>query len=234
MSDVFISYSRADRFFAELLSLKLEANKIAVWRDKDQIRGGDDWREEIDVALENCKLILIVLSKSSANSGYVTYEWARAFGHGKASLQILIEECERHPRLQGPQYEDFTEKHLPWDTLIQNINERLDEAETAQDVSVIAEEQIVTAATEPEEPESEDIAGSPEHRRLQRAANEILGYLDSRGFQMVSNDRIREKLSPGYDDAFLNAVRQANPHLFRLAHLRDKSTGGTRRGLKKV
>lgn len=79
MPSVFLSYSRADHYFAELAALTLRAHGIEVWRDQRSLRAGADWRQGIERLINESVAILVALSGNSANSPYVTYE-SRARG----------------------------------------------------------------------------------------------------------------------------------------------------------
>ena len=115
---VFISYSSKKEDFAELVKMKLEEANLFVWKDINQIMAGKEWRNEIDSALLEANIILVILDENSVNSPYVTYEWAFALGNGKPILPLLIDDCTVHPRINVLQYLDFRDKNRPWDKLI--------------------------------------------------------------------------------------------------------------------
>ena len=52
MITVFLSYSRKDHFFAELLEAKLRDKHIKAWRDQGQLIAGTDWRDGIERGIE--------------------------------------------------------------------------------------------------------------------------------------------------------------------------------------
>src|SRR5271166_2489880 len=108
---VFLSYSRQDDIFAQLVQLKLAEAHIRVWADTKTLYAGEDWREEIEKGISDSDVVLVVLSGNSTASAYVTYEWAYAFGKGKDVVPILLTHCERelHPKLAGTQLFDFTD-----------------------------------------------------------------------------------------------------------------------------
>ncbi|SDN07422.1 TIR domain-containing protein [Kriegella aquimaris] len=118
---IFISYSSADSDFAELMKMKLEGSDIIVWRDIHEIAAGEEWRNEIDFGLLSSDILIVLLTKNSAKSSYVTYEWAWALGNGKNIIPILIEPCEIHPRIKVLQYLDFQNRKRPWNTLIERV-----------------------------------------------------------------------------------------------------------------
>src|SRR5258708_34696160 len=123
MITVFLSYSRKDHFFAELLEAKLREKDIKVWRDQGQLRPGTDWRGGIERGIAESLAVLVALGSSSADSAYVTYEWAYAFGSGKVVIPLKLSECSVHPKLETIQSFDFSVPGaLPWDALAERIN----------------------------------------------------------------------------------------------------------------
>ena len=95
MATVFLSYSRKDHFFAELVQRELADKEISVWKDSGQLLAGENWQTAIDRGISDSFAILVVLSPSSTESAYVTYEWASAMGRGKGQTQ------KSQPRAHG-------------------------------------------------------------------------------------------------------------------------------------
>ncbi|MDR0895273.1 MAG: TIR domain-containing protein [Prevotellaceae bacterium] len=122
---VFISYSHTSRPFADLVKLKLQEKGIDVW-DDSQIAGGEEWKETIDIAIDNSSVIVCLLDNNSVKSQYVTYEWAYALGRGKHIIPILegnIDLLNVHPKLQAKQCLDFRQDYnLKWNILIESIH----------------------------------------------------------------------------------------------------------------
>jgi len=66
MSDLFISYGHADASaFAERLKSDLQAAGYTVWWDKEGIRSGQAWDARIEGAIEECSVLLAVLTPGS-------------------------------------------------------------------------------------------------------------------------------------------------------------------------
>jgi TIR domain len=215
MSTVFISYCTGDHFFAELARLKLESADIPVWVDKANLRAGDDWRQEIDRGISDSFAIVVALSAESVQSPYVTYEWASAIGKNKPVVPVLLDSCERHPRLEPIQYIDFSNtSHQPWQELIDRIRDIRENAELPASDEEAA----------PVESDAEAVAPLPRSEE-ERAADQILAYLNRHGFQMVSFERIRQTIDSGYDDRFLAGVIAAHRTIFRRAKLRGNMPG---------
>jgi hypothetical protein len=124
MRNVFLSYSTKDHYFADLAEIKLAEAGIVLWRDRSQLRAGADWQSGIERGIADCFAVLIALSANSAESSYVTYEWAYALGNGKTVIPMKLSECLIHPRLQTIQHLDFSVPGaLPWESLVARIRE---------------------------------------------------------------------------------------------------------------
>ena len=59
-----------------------------VHHKRDHIlRPGSDWRQEIDRAIRDSFVLIVVVSPDSKASEYVTYEWAFALGLGQIQVK---------------------------------------------------------------------------------------------------------------------------------------------------
>jgi len=67
--------------------------------------------------------------------------------------------------------------------------------------------------------------GSNRTKRREVARDQIFGYLTRNEFEMMSFDRIREKINPTYDDAFIVALPTSFPDALRRATLKGGKPG---------
>ncbi len=116
---IFISYVHEDGDFVDILSNKLKEAGFETWIDI-ALRAGEDWRAEIDQAIENSYALLVINTPQASTSPYVTYEWAFASGKGIKIIPIILKPTENiHPRLKVLQHLDFKDrKARPWDQLV--------------------------------------------------------------------------------------------------------------------
>lgn len=112
MPTVFLSYSTKDHHFAELAGIKLAEKGITLWRDQGQLRAGSEWRGAIERGISDSIAVVVALSENSAESSYVTFEWAYGLGKGKTVVPLRLEACKIHPRLEPIQYLDFSSPRL--------------------------------------------------------------------------------------------------------------------------
>lgn len=70
---IFISYSHHDKKYREAICKHLkileEEKSVSIWHDRN-ILPGDEWEGKIDTALNNCEIILLLVSVDFVNSHY--------------------------------------------------------------------------------------------------------------------------------------------------------------------
>ena len=82
MSDIFISYSKADHALALKLSAFLEAEGWTVWWDKS-LGAADLYRDEIMKQLAAARAVITIWTENSIKSDWVRAEAGRAKAEGK-------------------------------------------------------------------------------------------------------------------------------------------------------
>jgi hypothetical protein len=210
MSTVFLSYSKKDYFFAEVAGIRLSEAGIKLWRDQGQLRAGEDWRQGIEKGISDSLAVLVALSANSATSSYVTFEWAYALGKGKAVIPVRLNECSIHPKLEPIQYLDFSiPGALPWESLIERVRE-------------------IETDVEPTDAAAADLTESPAAPN-DFPAKAILAYLNQRGYQIASFDRLRRRIDENLTDQQFNDLIAKYPTVFRYAVL-----GSGKPGIAKV
>ena len=98
---IFISYAHEDESFKDQLTQHLAGLKaggrIAPWDDRC-IDGGDDWRHEIERAIEGCDLALLLLSPAFIASDFIRGEelprlLARRDAEGIRVVPLIVRPC---------------------------------------------------------------------------------------------------------------------------------------------
>lgn len=89
MADIFISYARTDRRFAETIVLALEANGLRTWWDADLLPG-QAWDAQIRETLQSVKVVLGVLSPTALRSDWVMRELSYAQSNGITIVPVLV------------------------------------------------------------------------------------------------------------------------------------------------
>ncbi len=92
MAQVFISYSRSEKQAASLLAERLTEAGYDVWWDAE-ILGGTRFEDEINQALRQAPVAIILWSKSAAASDWVRAE-AEIARHQKSALPVIIDDID--------------------------------------------------------------------------------------------------------------------------------------------
>jgi hypothetical protein len=82
MTDIFISYSKADHAIALKLSAFLEAEGWSVWWDRD-LSAGEIYRDEIMRELSAARAVIVLWTQTSVKSDWARAEAGRAKADGK-------------------------------------------------------------------------------------------------------------------------------------------------------
>ena len=147
MSQIFISYHHnANAFVADELVKRIEAEKFSVWWDRHIPAGHNDWREKIDLEIENARIMLVVVTPEAIASQYVTYEWSYAIGKNKIVIPLTYQKADVHPRLITHQALDFTDgRNREWPDLMQALHTNLDNTTSAPVIEVVPKEALMNA-----------------------------------------------------------------------------------------
>lgn len=106
----FISYSRADSSFALELAKELRASGFNIWLDQMDIPTGCRWDDEVEKALTQCDIFLVILTPHSIGSNNVKDEIGYAIDSNRHILPVLLENAAVPFRLRRFQYVNFTGK----------------------------------------------------------------------------------------------------------------------------
>lgn len=122
---VFVAYKHEEKPFVDMLIRQVQMAGFQVWVDAENLRAGENWREEINFAIKDSFALVVVITPDAKISEYVTYEWAFAQGAGIKVIPLMLHDTFRlHPQLELLQYLDFTDQaRPPWDKLIRRLFE---------------------------------------------------------------------------------------------------------------
>ncbi len=121
MGHIFISYSIADRLYAEQLMEQLRNQGFDVWLD-DRADHGDAWLEVVEEALEACSAVVVVMSPAAADSDWVEREILLSLRHEKPLVPLLLE-GEGLPVLKDVPAEDITGGRQPGEAFFARLSE---------------------------------------------------------------------------------------------------------------
>lgn len=75
----FISYSHADKIFAQRLHKRLQASGVRCWMDEKQLLPGDDLYDAVEQGIRRSDKVLLCCSRHSLTSWWVDHEIGAAF-----------------------------------------------------------------------------------------------------------------------------------------------------------
>ncbi|MDX1991635.1 MAG: toll/interleukin-1 receptor domain-containing protein [bacterium] len=120
---VFISYSRRDSEFVDLLHRLLLSKGYDAWMDRRGIDAGDRWDVEIEQAIQQRSHLIVVLSPDAAASQNVADEWSYALDEGKIIIPIGYRACNVPMRLRRLQRIEF--ENRPFAVAFRELSEVL-------------------------------------------------------------------------------------------------------------
>ncbi|HEX4297724.1 MAG TPA: toll/interleukin-1 receptor domain-containing protein [Devosia sp.] len=106
MADIFISYSRVDAPLADKVVGGLRDAGYKVWIDATGIEEGRAYDRQIEQALRDCDLAVVLWSRISVDSEWVRNEAGDAYGHGKL-IPLLTDDAEPPLQFRSVQAIDF-------------------------------------------------------------------------------------------------------------------------------
>ncbi|MBL8103263.1 MAG: toll/interleukin-1 receptor domain-containing protein, partial [Anaerolineales bacterium] len=89
--NIFMSYSRRELGFVDDLVHKLEGENYNVWLDYRALIPGNPWNVQIEKGLKEADTVLLVVSKASLSSKYVTLEWQHFLETKKRVILLVFE-----------------------------------------------------------------------------------------------------------------------------------------------
>lgn len=106
---VFVSYAHSDwQDFVSGFTNRLSTTGYEVWVDQHLLVGGSDWVDTIAQALEECKVLVLVMSPEALASRYVKMEYRYFFNYDKPIIPVLYKPIKSMPvELMSTQYIDF-------------------------------------------------------------------------------------------------------------------------------
>ncbi len=106
---IFISYAHADwDTFVSGFVKRLTNTGFQVWVDQHLLVGGNDWVDSIAQALEECKVLILVMTPEALASRYVKMEYRYFFNYDKPIIPLLYKPVKSIPvELISTQYIDF-------------------------------------------------------------------------------------------------------------------------------
>ena len=121
---VFISHSSKDITRALQIERELKKSGLPVWLDKSSIRLGVLLRNELQSAIKNSRVVVLLWSKAASKSRWVKAEIMTAFHLNRFILLYMCDNTEPPYFLQNAVYRDLQQAKADWPKeLYRNIKE---------------------------------------------------------------------------------------------------------------
>src|SRR3981081_2261579 len=101
MAQVFLSYARRDLPNLQSLLPAPGAHGITIWRDQDNLYGGQHWPKAIGEAIAAHDVLLLVWPQEATASHFVDFEWNTALALQKSVIPGLLDQTPLPPALSA-------------------------------------------------------------------------------------------------------------------------------------
>jgi hypothetical protein len=128
---VFISYSSADRPYADKLAQHLKNNGISVWHDFE-MAAGDRFDKVIKQQIDGCAAFIVVMTPEADQSRWVFSEVEYAISRGKSILPLLLR-GDVFFSLQRLHYEDVRAGTMPGPEFVARLSGLAGRADTPRE-----------------------------------------------------------------------------------------------------
>ncbi len=109
MTRIFISHSTTDDDFTNKLMTELQARGYQTWVDHFNIPAGVAWIEVVEQALQQCDVMLLLLSEKARQSRHVETEWHAFYDNNKPIIPLIVRPCAKPLLLSVLQHIDFSD-----------------------------------------------------------------------------------------------------------------------------
>ena len=95
-AEVFLSHSHTDKALAVRIAKVLRAHGIDVWYSERNIRGAQQWMDEIGTALKRCDWFIVLLTPDAVKSKWVKREVTAALiadRYDERIVPLLAKNC---------------------------------------------------------------------------------------------------------------------------------------------
>lgn len=151
--DVVVLYPPSARRWGEKLVRQLKAQQLSVWDDRTALAPGDDWRAELEQAVDAAPAIVIMVTARQRPDRHQQAAWSVALqadwqDSGKKLVPLLMGDAEVPSFLAGRQALRVREPKTEWDHAVRELIGLLrGDAEKSDTLVVFANEDPAKRAT---------------------------------------------------------------------------------------
>ena len=89
---VFLSYASQDHAWVRQFASALLAAGVRGFFDEAEIRPGEPWADRVAEALRESRVVVLIISSSTARSPRTSFELGAAVGDGKVIIPVLVDD----------------------------------------------------------------------------------------------------------------------------------------------
>jgi hypothetical protein len=94
---IYISHSIGDSEIAGRISTLLKERGFKIWIGMEQLLPGMPLQSSIEDALNRAAVLIVLVSRNSVDSKFVTQEWSYMQGSGKPVIPLILDQSARVP-----------------------------------------------------------------------------------------------------------------------------------------
>lgn len=92
--EVFLSYSSASQPWVRKFTEALTASGVSTWFDAHEILPGERWQAQIEKALRQSRVLIMVLTPESVQRAWTFFELGAALADGKRIVPVLSDDVD--------------------------------------------------------------------------------------------------------------------------------------------
>ncbi len=93
-AEIFISYKSEEEAYAREIRRVLEENGFSCWMAPDSIPSGSNYMKQIPQAIDDCRVMIVLVSEKSQESTWVKNEFNQAVTQDKLIIPYVIQNCD--------------------------------------------------------------------------------------------------------------------------------------------
>lgn len=202
--------------------------------DTESISGGAMWLKSIEAALKSSKVLVVLCSRLSIQRPWISFETGFAWGRGIPIFPLCHGGLEPHDLpiplrlLQGGKAGDMAGAKLLYKRVADTLACEVPKGGVKDFVAaVIASEkrgELISTSPLPTS-SSPTVPEPPRNEKLELVAKHVLNYLRANDFEMVSFERVRDRIDETYSDSVLLQLIDYMPDRFRRARVKGGLQG---------
>lgn len=130
-------------FLSRRITEDLQDHGIEAWLDQQSLNAGYSWPAQISRVIESSDAVLVILTRDSIRSEWVTREWGYALSHSKRVIPVLATRLKQQEIPLGLQGLDFIDLTTDYQAAITRIKAIIRGSTDPRPAEVVDKDQVV-------------------------------------------------------------------------------------------